>query len=405
MPYVNRVEKFFVEATLLDLTNNDSTRISEFIKDINVKKAFYENSFPLVIINMMTTETFRDKMRDNDISINLKVTKYTDINQDNTEDAEQIVIDEVVFESTIKQYQKPFAATASRKEDEENTPGDSQRDTAKMIPYQFIGIPEDLINKNSIVVNEIYENAKIDDVLVHLLSQVETSRIFVDPSDNNEFEDSLIIPPLNLVPAIKYLNDVYGIYDTPLGLFFDFDGTYLFKLNNKTRTNRNSFEVIVTPADDVDQDLKYTSPQFDENGNIRLNVRVTPTFVSSEKINMDLMGQTAVFTSYDYNFDTTRRIYENETDNRKLRYFWNNYQNKLAEQQYLNSNFQTSEMTMINLSGISPTYFNIDTLYTIQSKDSYANGTFSLVEMTYSIYSNDFAHYNSVVSLKLNKIK
>ncbi len=405
MPFSNRVEKFFIEATLLDLTNNDSTNISEFIKDLSVKKSFFDNSFPLVVINMMTTETFRDKMRDNDISINLKVSKYIDVNQDDNQDEESIVIDEVVFQTTIKEYQKPYVGTASRREDEEVDSGDSQRDAVKLFPYQIIGIPEELVNKNNIVINEVYENTKMDDILVNIISKVESSRIFIDPSDNNDFEDSLIIPPLNIVPSLKYLNDIYGIYDSPMGVFFDFDGTYLFKLNKNDRATTNSLEIVVTPSDNIDADMKYTTPEFDENGNVRLNLKVTPPFLSAEKINMNIMGQTAVFTSYDYNFDTVRRIYENQTDNNKLRYFWNTYQNKLAEEQYLNSIKQTSMVTMINMNNISPTYFNIDTLYTIRSKDAYANGNFSLVEINYSFFSNDFVHYNSVVSLKLAKIK
>jgi hypothetical protein len=403
MPYATRIEKFLVEAYLLNGDSDSSVDISRYVTDINVRKDYAQSSFPLVVVNFMITEQLRDTMQGNDVSIRLKVSKYVDVNQDTTQADSIVSVDEVVFDTVIRSYQKPFSSTMSRTE-EDNESGDNQRDTIQLTPYQIAGIPDDLISKNRLVVNEVYEDARIDDVLVNILSSVEQRRIFVDPSDNVERERSLIIPPMNLVPAIKYLQEVYGVYDAGMSLFFDFDGTYLTKLLAQSRVYSNTLEVITVPPNDNDADIRYSSNQIDEAGNVRLNMKVPPPYVSNDKINLDYVGQTTVFNSYDFNFEPVRRIYNQETNNDKTRYFWNRYQNKIFEQSYINEAIRSSEAIMINLKNISPSYFRQNTLYKVSSDRQYATGEYNLIEMSFSIYTRgDYTNYESMVSLKLSK--
>jgi len=403
--YINRVEKFLVEATLLDHTNSDAINISSFINSINVRRNYMEESFPLFVINMMTTQQVRDKMRDNDVSINLKVTKYFDLDSEtNADSTEQPVIDSAIFDTTIRIYEKNYT-TSSQKLEDDDEEGDNPSTVLQLIPYQFTGIPNELISKNKEVINEIYEDAKMNDILVHILSSIENNEIFIDPSDNNEKEMSLIIPPLNIIPSLKYLQNSYGIYNSGMGLFFDLNRTLLFKKFNKNRNYKNTFEIIVIPANDVSSDQKLVTPLFDEDNNIRLYLKNTPNFQSDLKINYDVIGETTVFNSYDYNFDSVRRVYSNETNNGKIRYYWNYGQNKIFEETLLDEVVQLSEGTTVSISNIDPNHFSIDTLYKISSQTEYANGEYTLVESSFMIFTTDYSHYNSIVHLKLVKLK
>jgi hypothetical protein len=404
--YINRIEKFLVEATLLDHTNSDSIDISQFISSINVKRNYMDNSLPLFVIDMMTTQQVRDKMRDNEVSINVKVSKYLDVNSETTEDSdEQPVIDSVILNSTIRVYEKIYT-TSSQKTEEENEDIDSESSTLQIIPYQIIGIPEELILKNSQVINEVYQDAKMNDILVHIASSIEPNEAFIDPSDNNEKEMSLIIPPLNPIPALKYLQDNYGIYNSSMGVFLDLDKTYIYKKFSKNRLYKNTFEVIVVAADDISSDQKFTTPLFDEDNNVRLYLKNTPDFISELSVNSDTIGETTIFNSYDYNFDGVRRVYNNDNiDNKKVRYYWNYNQSKIFEESFLDETIQVSEGTGITLSNIDPSYFSIDTLYVLSSPTEYANGTYILIDNTFTIFTNDYLHYNSAVHLKLTKLK
>jgi hypothetical protein len=403
MPYSTKIEKFLVEASLLGIDNTESIDVSRYITDINVKKDFAQSSFPLVVINMMTTEAVREQMQSNDVSMRLKVSKFTDVDGEQDGGDSSVSIDEVVFDTIIRTYTKPFSSTMSKTEDD-NEDRDNQRDTVQLIPYQIVGIPEDLIQKNAVVVNEVYDSSKMDDILVNMLSRAETGTIFIDPSDNVERHESLVIPPMNLVPAVKYLQEVYGIYDAGMSLFFDFSGTYLTKLFAQTRQYRNSMEVLTVPARDNSTDQRYTSNQIDEEGNVRLYMNVPPPFVSSEVISLDYVGQTTVFNSYDSGFNTLKRVYEQDTSSGKVRYFWNNYQNEITERSYVNETLRTSQAIMLTMKNISPAYFGQDTLFRVTSDKDYATGDYTLLEMSFSIFTRgDYKVYESVISMKLSK--
>jgi hypothetical protein len=404
--YINKLEKFLIEATLLDRTNDTTIDISSFIRSVNIKKEFISNSFPLFVIDIMTTQQIRDIMRDNDISINLKIDKYSDSDSELSEDSNEIpIIEERIVDTNIRIYNKPYMSSSNYKEeDDENSDGMS--DVMRVFPYQLSGIPDELVAKNDKIVNEVYDNAKINDVLVHLISQVEDNEIYIDNSDNSERFRSLLIPPLNIIPALRYLQNIYGVYNSSLGIFFDLNKTYVYKIFNKDRQNTNTVEIITIPANDISDDNKLLTPMVDENNNIRIHLKNTPDFTSFTKINNDVIGKKTVFNSYDYNFDVIKRIIDNaEVEGNKTRYYWNTQQDKLFEDMFINENKEISESINISLSNIDPNYFNIDTLYKLSTQTEYANGDYSLIEKSFSIYTNDYEHYNLAINLKLIKIR
>jgi len=400
--FINKIEKFTVEATVLNLTSGESFNASTYITDINVRKDFIGTSFPLVVINMMTTDEYRNIMRDNDISIRLKVNKYTDVNTENTQDIEEIVIEDIVLDTVIRSYKKPYT-TGNFKTEDDNEEENNIADTVKLIPFQIVGIPEDLIQKNTLVINEIYENARMDDILVNILSKVESNRIFMDPSDNFDREEALIIPPMNIVPAIRYLQEVYGIYNAGISLFFDFEGTYLIKTFAEQREYLNSLEILSVPINDATTGIEYTSTQYDEENNMRLYLQTPPPFVETNKISMDLLGQTTVFNSYSFDFETVRRIYDQDTNNNKIRYFWNQYQNKLVEESFINETLKTRGAIAVTLKSTSPSYFSMATLFRVNTQSDYVNGDYIPLEMSYTFYTRDYKSYDSLINIKLSK--
>lgn len=404
--YINKLEKFFVGATLLDRTNDATIDISPYIRAISVKKNFINNSFPLFVIDIMTTEQIRDIMRDNEISVNIKVDRYSDTDSETNEDSSEApVIEDTIIDTTIRIYDKPYVSSSTYKEeDDENS--DSMSDVMRVFPYQLSGIPDELVAKNDKIINEVYGNAKINDILVHILSQVENNEIYIDSSDNPERFSSLLVPSLNVIPAIRYIQSVYGIYNSSLGIFFDTDRTYLYKPFNKNRINNNTVEVITIKANDISDDNKLLTPLVDENNNVRIHLKNTPDFTSFTKINNDEIGKTTVFNSYDSNFDVVRRIVEHPgVEGNKTRYYWNYQQDKLFEDTFINENKEVGEGINISLSNIDPNYFNIDTLYVLNTQTEYANGNYNLIEQAFSIYTTDYEHYNSMINLKLIKIR
>jgi hypothetical protein len=402
--FLGKIEKFLVEATFLDLNNGTSLDVSKFIKRINVRKDYTAASFPLFVIQMMCTDDLRNRIRDSNFNLALKVSSYKFVDTESEEDADGVTVDTVVFETTIKPFIKDFTSSAIVKNESEDETNDNLGNTVKLIPYEITGIPLDLINKNNSVINEVYEDAKLDDIIVNILSSVENNTIFVDRSDNLVKEKSLVVPPFNVTMAIRYLQEIHGVYNTDMGIFFDMNKTSVFKLRNPERQYTNRLEILVKRPEDINDDSVFLAPQTDENNNVRLYMKINPPFYSTKEINMNYIGQTAVFASYDYNMDIVKRVYQNEeAGNDKVRYFWNDMQSKIFEESYING-VKNRDFTNVILQNIGPNYFDIDTLYTIDSPDQYINGTYMVVENSFLFDTIDYEHYTSMISLKLIKI-
>jgi hypothetical protein len=402
--FTNKIERFLIEAFLIDITNDLTIDISKTINSIAVKKNYQTDSFPLFVINMKTTMDLRDRIRDNNVKFSIKVSKYSDIDTESQEDEGNLLIEDVIIDTTIRVYTKEYSASNARiEEDLEDTP-DTQLNTIQGVFYQITGIPEALITKNDIVVNEVYQDAKIEDIIINILSKVDNN-IYMDQPDNTEKEESLLVPPLNVIPALRYIEEIYGIYRAPFSIFFDMNKTYLFNMYNINREFANKLEVNVIPSNDINNDIVFSSAQVDESNNVRLYMKINPQFSSSREINTDTIGQTTVFNSYDKNFDVVRRVYNNNINvpSNKTRYYWNYYQNKTFEESFIKS-VTKNDVVNISLSNISPNYFNVNTLFTITSNDAYITGRYALAESSFILTTDNYTFYTSLVNLNLLKI-
>lgn len=396
-----RIEKFLIDVTLIDKTLGDSVDISESVKSVGIKKNFLAYSFPLFLIEFRLTQNIRDRIRDNNVLFNLRIDKYEAVDNEQTEETETPTITGNVLETLIKPYNKIKTSSNMTSEDDEDE--SQQTNTLNLISYGIMGVPEELVSKNYTGVNQVYENSKLDSIVVNIISEVESGKIFIDPTDNTNRERTLLVPPLNPVTAIKYLQEVYGIYNSMMGLFFDTNGTYIFKHFNKDRDFSNYLEVVIPSANQIDNDDIFTYVQIDddEDENAKMYLKNSPEIVSVEDTMADSIGGTTVFNSYDENFNLVKRIHE-DPDNQKVRYFWNDKRYKIFEDTQMNLS-KITETTSINLMNIDPNYFNIDTLYRIESVVESATGEYSLLESNIVFSSNDRLHYTSSVSLNLAK--
>ena len=400
--FTSKRERFKIEGTVLDATNGESYDISEHIDNVNIKKDYLMTSFPLVVINMTTTQYLRDIMRDNDISIRIKISKFDDIDTEIEQDSEFLVTTGIVLDTVIKPYKKPYTVTKSVSESEDESDMEG-RGSAIVYPYQLTGISEDLVQKNRTVINEIYSNSKVEDVIANILSTVEPASIFIDSPDNILREETIIIPPLNVIPALKFIQNVYGVYNSGLGIFFDFNSTTLFKPFNPNRELLNSVELFSSTTSNTTNTSELDAVQIDENNNVRVYTQVPPPFVSQQELIMDSLGQTTVVNSYDYNYDIVKRIYNNSTTNNKTRYFWNQFQNKIFEESHINQSLNSRSSILVTLKNIDPSYFNLNTLYRVSSDVDYVTGEYYLVEKIESYTGKALASFEALVSLRLTK--
>jgi len=217
-----------------------------------VKKSFGEDFFPLFVIDLKTTQEIRDIIRDNSVSISLKVSYYNidDIQTDSEIDDGAVTEIGILYDTIIRIYDKPFVTTAA-KVDEEADEGDSQITSAPFVYYRVSGIPEDLISKNENSMNIIYEDCTLLDATINLLTRNDpTGDFFIQDSTNKTVYKDILVPPLALIPAINYIdNKYYHLYEHDINMFIDTKGTYVYDILSENVPVTNTLEINIISAD------------------------------------------------------------------------------------------------------------------------------------------------------------
>jgi hypothetical protein len=85
------------------------------------------------------------------------------------------------------------------------------------------------INKQLLPFN--LKGATVGDAVLYLFMQAgaEPGSLLMDEPENLNVYDSILVPPVNLVNGIRYLQEVYGLYTYGVKVFFDYDRYYLLR--------------------------------------------------------------------------------------------------------------------------------------------------------------------------------
>ena len=414
MAFVKTTQKFVLESNLLDLETGDSVDISKYLIAINVKEAYFENAFPLFVLEISCPEEIKDRIRDNDFQVSLRCYKYdydSGTNQETEEDDNEIAMNEVVFDTVLKVYSKPYISSEMTQTNDDAQTSDQveEKTSIPMFNCQLSTIPLEQIKINEMILNQVFVDAIPADVVVNLVGDTCGTDFYMEIPDNLKSEPEVIIPPMNLIPAIKQIQEVYGIYNYGIAAYFGVKEAYIFSPLKPKENPNNYFNISIEPTADTNDMGKYSSVHVDDQSmDCQFYLKAAPSFSSSKKIDSDSLGVTTVFNSYDNNFDLITRIVENESndDTNKKRYFWNSYQNKFKEQSFLSTYRNSEGMTTLQLFNIDPSYFNPGTKVSIYGqKTGYMNGEYSIAEKTYRISTTDKKHWSSSVALSLLKIQ
>lgn len=398
--YVNH--GFLIEAYALDNDTGDQYDISDTIEDVMVRKRFIQDSFPLFVIDIRTTEEMRDILRDNNISIHLRISYYSvDENNDGTDTSDDNSVTElgVVYEGTIRIYEKPYPTTASKIE-EESDEDEDQTTSTPFVYYQMSGIPEDLLEKNETSLNMVYKNCEIVDAAVHLISSIDTtSTVYMQETDNKDVFTDIFVPPLSLVPAISWLDTKYRcFYNHPSSFFLDSDEIYLYDPFSDEMPNRNTIEINVLSTEATGDTESIQRTMVDDDGNLKLTYLDLPSYSNIKNITGHTLGSQTIYYYYDENYNLVTREENDSTQYTKVRYVWEDLR------------VYTSEATKngvgmsFALRSVNPALINPLTLVKIVSTEyPDAEGEYTINEMSYILSSSDNEHYSGIMTLSTFK--
>ena len=145
----------------------------------------------------------------------------------------------------------------------------------------FYLFTDDVINckKN---INLSVTDSDLTDLIIYLFNQCKVSKLLMTKLDNREHITNLTVPNKNIIEAIKYINDLKGLYKKGMLLYFDIDCAYMIDKNSKCTAWRKN-EVQVTHIHVSNQ--KNADSQM--NGQmINADRKVTHLFAHTNRLEM-----------------------------------------------------------------------------------------------------------------------
>ena len=404
---------FYIETEIV-FTNSDIGTIvvgntENYLNALRVKEAYQENIFPLVSAEYYLTSETRDLIRDNDVEIHISGYIYEN-NQTASVDSsveDDVVYTDKVFDFMLRYYQKDYTFTAVRKDPDQNN-GGSAITAMPNVKYEISGIPKELIIKNQDIHNVCLQNVGVIEAVVYLLSRVSSDApIVIEPLNNSENYQSLIIPPSNISKGLNFLHDQYGLYDAGMNLYFGTEGTYLTSLNPNTIPFKNHLYLEIINIDDADE-KEYTervSLSNDDTNDIRVYSTRQPTITNINKIQNDRSGKDKVFYSYDdyFRLQTRSNIDSNRTYD-KVRYFFNENGSELFENEFIRVSRVNRGFTF-PIVGLSPYLVTPLTKVTVTGGYTDLNGDYLISQKAFSFTSSDAEHFQPVMTLTLISVE
>ena len=192
---------FLLTGYIEDQTNNREISLDKMIASVAVKKDFFDNIFPLYIVNLQCDYETREILRTSKTTISIECDEYQIDGEVTEEVQEEPAITNKAFSVRLKIFDPNLQEIDIKHVDDElDDRTDSNVNQTYLVPLTCI--PENVYNQNNEIINSVYYKASMNEILVDIL--YDSNRLlYLDPSDNVDREETLLIPQMNKSNAIS----------------------------------------------------------------------------------------------------------------------------------------------------------------------------------------------------------
>ena len=389
---------FLLTGYIEDQTNNREISLDKMIASVAVKKDFFDNIFPLYIVNLQCDYETREILRTSKTTISIECDEYQIDGEVTEEVQEEPAITNKAFSVRLKIFDPNLQEIDIKHADDElDDRTDSNVNQTYLVPLTCI--PENVYNQNNEIINSVYYKASMNEILVDIL--YDSNRLlYLDPSDNVDREETLLIPQMNKSNAISYLQSSYGIYEDQYSLFFDDDATYLIKQFNKNYYTSNKLSLVVVSQNDLSASGIYENIEIDEDNNLKKTTKNNPNIVRVDDVASNIIGGKVIFGTYGSAYELVTRDYTYDDNESKIRYRWNGFKKDIFEKSAMY--FPTKTGTVV-LENISPRLITLKTKVEVQSSDAELAGSYYIQSMRYIFGSTNKKNFNCSIVLTIAK--
>lgn len=94
---------------------------------------------------------------------------------------------------------------------------------------EFFLYKSSTVRSCSKLINNVLEKATLTDAITYTLSESGIKNVLLSPLDNSTKYNEILIPPLKMIKALKFLDTYYGFYKSGSVIFFGLDRNYILR--------------------------------------------------------------------------------------------------------------------------------------------------------------------------------
>lgn len=373
--------------------------LSDYLTTFVISYDYNNNIMPMWAFSFKMPYAIKKTLQEGDFTVPFRVYSIKSSDSESNDpysSNDDIVFEDLMYEDEIIEYSKTYS-NVKQVTDEESAVDNG----LETISYSISGLSKSIMEINSSILNGNYRDSNSLNALKASIQDLNNKVNIITNGDNLVTEyKQIIIPPMNLIPAIKHLITYYPIYNTLTGIFFnDKNNLHLFTDTSNSLKTRIDVEII-----DNSQEIQYKPEDFvltqEGEGYYSYKTLNTPVWDTVKKVNDNLLGIDKIVYRYDDIFNVlSGQIADSGNIYNKKRIYWDS----LGEDSSINiieDRYKRNKVSSLSFVNVDPrifdqyTYINLDGgeavdylkgKYAVKSKVE----VYTSSDVNYTIFSNE----------------
>ncbi len=404
--YRYKIESVFI------LIKDESFEIpAERVIKWKIDADYEQATFPVFGINILLESSRYYKIISNRNDVRFKI-RFQSYNHDKHTEHDSLMKDCIneEFKLYIEDYNSDYEANLKK---EINNSLNKEEDVNELDGLQneveFFLFKSYVTGMRS-TINTVFNYCNLTTAIAYLLNRAGVKNTLLSPLDNTKVYDSIVIPPLTVDKALRFLNNNFGFHKYGTMIFFDLYRNYIIDYKERCSAWEPDeiTNVIICVLDKTENGTYQPGGilKINDNKNYYYNVSSDVITINSKSITSNLItGTDAV--SIDSQNSSTENISSNSKviDSNNTTVLFNDLSNPYMATAYTMMQYSNSTIISLATEGIDIKHFtpnkSFKFIFQDASLNNKYNGVYRLVRSIYSFNKNgDYFLLTAALSFK-----
>lgn len=223
-----------LDISLVNRTDNEILNLNDNLLQVKVSFNYTKNVFPITQVFLSLDSEQYETIRTKDVMIKLSIRKkalngLTEIENINYSSP---YLNNELFVIIDKDKLEHIA--------------EAQQDDIPSINVKLTLFSMNHLKINKVNFNGNYYKCRLIEVM-SLISNINQTKLYIESPINQKIYEQVLVPPMNCIGMMDYLQKNYHIYNDGLRMFFDFNEYYILngKISNSTPTDNGEYRNVM----------------------------------------------------------------------------------------------------------------------------------------------------------------